>query len=92
MELIGKFHLSSAFGRIEKRSEDGFQFWSYSHAPRDDWSEGHDYANWIEQKGLSLKELLQSPANIPSELHQSSWCADKVLIGLTIEVRYTDNL
>lgn len=33
--LIGKLHLTSAYGRIETRADDGYSYWQYSHAPRD---------------------------------------------------------
>ncbi|NOX98576.1 MAG: sulfatase-like hydrolase/transferase, partial [Verrucomicrobia bacterium] len=45
--LVGKFHLLSSGHRTEPRLDDGFSFWKFSHAPRDDWSEGHDYADWV---------------------------------------------
>ena len=51
--LIGKLHLSSAHGRIEKRVDDGYRYWQYSHAPRDDWETGHDYADWVRSKAKS---------------------------------------
>lgn len=74
--LIGKLHLASAYGRIEPRVADGYRYWRYSHAPRDDWSTGHDYADWVRAKGYSLRELTERPEGIPAELHQTTWCAD----------------
>ena len=59
--LIGKLHLSSAYGRVEKRADDGYSYWQYSHAPRDDWREGHDYADWVRSRGADLSELIQDP-------------------------------
>lgn len=75
--LIGKLHLSSAYRRIERRTEDGYRYWQYSHAPRDDWAVGHDYADWVRSKGAVLKELTQSLDGVPAELHQTTWCAEK---------------
>lgn len=77
--LIGKLHLSSAFGRIEPRVNDGYRYWQYSHAPRDDWPQGHDYADWVLSKGSSLRELIKSPDGVPAELHQTTWCAEKTI-------------
>ena len=51
--LIGKLHLASAYGRIEPRVNDGYRYWEYSHAPRDDWPQGHGYADWVREKGGS---------------------------------------
>ncbi len=77
--LIGKLHLSSAYGRIEARTDDGYTFWEYSHAPRDDWPHGHGYADWVRAQGHSLAELSKSPEGLPAELHQTTWCAEKAI-------------
>lgn len=77
--LIGKLHLASAFGRIEPRTDDGYRYWQYSHAPRDDWASGHDYADWVRARGADLGELTQDPGGVPAELHQTTWCARKTM-------------
>ncbi len=77
--LIGKLHLASAFRRIEPRADDGYRYWQYSHAPRDDWQEGHDYADWVRSKGYILRELTRYPEGVPAELHQTTWCAEKTI-------------
>lgn len=77
--LIGKLHLASAFRRIEPRTDDGYRYWQYSHAPRDDWKEGHDYADWVRSNGYVLGELTQNPEGVPAELHQTTWCAEKTI-------------
>lgn len=77
--LIGKLHLASAFRRIEPRVNDGYRYWHYSHAPRDDWKVGHDYADWVRSKGAILGELTQNPEGVPTELHQTTWCAEKTI-------------
>ena len=77
--LIGKLHLSSAYRRIEKRVDDGYRYWQYSHAPRDDWETGHDYADWVRSKGEVLGELIKSPDGVPAEWHQTTWCAEKTI-------------
>lgn len=77
--LIGKLHLASAYGRIEPRANDGYRYWQYSHAPRDDWIEGHDYADWVRSKGYILGELTKKPEGVPAELHQTTWCAEKTI-------------
>jgi arylsulfatase len=77
--LIGKLHLASAYQRIEPRIDDGYRYWQYSHAPRDNWLQGHDYADWVRRKGHSLKELTRDPNGVPAELHQTTWCAEKTI-------------
>ena len=75
--LVGKLHLASSFQRIEPRVDDGYRFFKWSHAPRDDWKEGHDYAEWVRQKGSVLKELVKDVDGIPAELHQTTWGTDR---------------
>ena len=77
--LIGKLHLTSAYGRIEERADDGYSYWQYSHAPRDDWEKGHDYADWVKSKGDNLGELTKSIEGVPAEFHQTTWCAEKTI-------------
>lgn len=77
--LIGKLHLTSAYGRIEERTDDGYTYWQYSHGPRDDWEEGHDYADWVRDRGKVLGEIADDPDGIPEELHQTTWCAEKTI-------------
>ena len=77
--LIGKLHLASAYGRIEPRGADGYRYWQYSHAPRDDWDRGHDYADWVRSHGEVLAYLIEQPDGVPAELHQTTWCAEKTI-------------
>ncbi|MYE78644.1 MAG: sulfatase-like hydrolase/transferase [Chloroflexi bacterium] len=77
--LIGKLHLSSAYGRSEARADDGYSYWQYSHAPRDDWASGHDYADWVREHGGDLGELVKDARGLPAELHQTTWCAEKTI-------------
>lgn len=74
--LVGKFHLQSAGRRTEPRIDDGFSFWRFSHAPRDDWKQGHDYADWVSARGGDLDALRASEDHVPAELHQTTWASD----------------
>ncbi len=75
--LVGKFHLQSSGKRTEPRIDDGFSYWKFSHAPRDDWEEGHDYADWVKEKGGDLDALRQSEDRVPTELHQTTWGSER---------------
>ena len=75
--MIGKFHLQSSGKRTEPRIDDGFRYWKFSHAPRDDWEEGHDYADWVKEKGGNLNELRDSEERVPTELHQTTWASER---------------
>jgi len=74
---VGKLHLASPYQRMEPRFDDGYSYFKYSHAPRDNWPEGHDYADWVRERGHSLKELTSDLDGVPEELHQTTWCAER---------------
>ena len=80
--LIGKLHLSAAEARIEERPDDGYDefYWSQHAAP--DWDSGHDYQNWLAERGVDAKAefarqsgLVTSP--LPAEHHQVSWARER---------------
>ena len=77
--LVGKLHLASAYQRIEPRVDDGYQFFKWSHAPRDDWAEGHDYADWVRTQGEVLAELTKSIDGVPAQLHQTTWASERAI-------------
>ena len=77
--LIGKLHLAGAYERPEPRGDDGYRYWRWSHAPRDDWPAGHAYAEWVRDRGHDLGELIRDPAGVPAELHQTTWCAEQTI-------------
>ncbi len=77
--LVGKLHLASSFQRVEPRVDDGYRFFKWSHAPRDDWQGGHDYADWVHHKGGVLKELVKDIQGIPAEFHQTTWGTDRAI-------------
>ena len=77
--MVGKFHLQSSGKRTEPRIDDGFRYWKFSHAPRDDWEEGHDYAEWVRENGGNLNELRESEDRVPTELHQTTWASERCI-------------
>jgi arylsulfatase A-like enzyme len=77
--MVGKFHLQSSGHRTEPRLDDGYRYWRFSHAPRDDWQQGHDYADWVRSKGGDLDALRQSEDRVPTELHQTTWTTECAL-------------
>jgi arylsulfatase A-like enzyme len=95
--LAGKFHLAGAATGIETRTDDGYRVFRYSHAPRDNWPSGHDYADWIRAKGANPAEVLwiksnltgdlmePSPSkdNVPPARHQTTWCSEEAIAFLS---------
>ena len=77
--MIGKFHLLSSGQRTEPRLDDGYRYWKFSHAPRDDWPEGHDYAEWVRAQGGDLDAMRESEERVPTEFHQTTWATERSL-------------
>ncbi len=76
---IGKFHLTSSGKRTEPRLDDGYRYWQFSHAPRDDWETGHHYAEWVREKGGDLDAMRESPERVPADFHQTTWSCEKAM-------------
>lgn len=95
--LVGKLHLAGAANGRETRTDDGYRYFQYSHAPRDNWFRGHDYANWLREQGADPAEVLWITSNltgdlmeptaekdnVPPHLHQTHWCSDKAIEFVT---------
>jgi len=84
--LVGKLHLARAQGRVEKRPDDGYRVFHWSHHPMPDWEEGHDYADWLRDEKKIDPEELWSPlrgksccAGVPEEYHQTTWCTEMTI-------------
>ena len=83
--LAGKLHLASCSdGKVEERTDDGYDDFFWSHHPQPDWPE-NAYTQWLAEKGKSWGELQGedlSPyvkSGPPAEFHQTTWCAEKTV-------------
>ena len=83
--LAGKLHLASCSdGKVEERTDDGYDDFFWSHHPQPDWPE-NAYTQWLAEKGKTWDGLLEeerSPyvrGGPPAEVHQTTWCADKTI-------------
>lgn len=83
--LAGKLHLAScADGRVERRTDDGYEVFHWSHHPQPDWPE-NAYTQWLTAQGRSWDELHGQPISdyvtrgIPAEFHQTTWCAEMAI-------------
>ena len=88
--LAGKLHISRAKGRIERRTDDGYRVFHWSHHPKPDWPEGHGYADWLQkEKNVDPHELFEPVRyinygeGVPEEYHQSTWCTEKTIEFIT---------
>jgi len=87
--LVGKLHLSRAVDRIEKRPDDGYRVFHWSHHPYPDWPVGNAYTDWLKQeKKIDPHELyadLNEPygPGVPTEYHQTTWCTEMAIRFIT---------
>jgi arylsulfatase A-like enzyme len=56
--LVGKLHLASAAKGREPRVDDGYRWFQYSHSHKGAGAFGHDYAEWLRERGHDPEELL----------------------------------
>ncbi|MFW6269870.1 MAG: sulfatase, partial [Bacillota bacterium] len=74
-----------AQGIIEKRPEDGYEEFYYSHHPYPDGPEPEDYARWLqEEKGVNINRLYPDTQKaygpgVPEEFHQTTWAGARAL-------------
>jgi len=80
--LVGKLHLAGSQGMRERRCDDGYRYYAWSHHPYPD-IEGNEYTDWLRtEKGVDPKEAFATitgsyGVGLPAELHQTTWCSEK---------------
>ena len=85
--LSGKLHLSACNPSVnvgtERRIDDGYDDFHWSHHPRPDWPT-NDYNHWLRERGVTYavenfngSQYVQ--AGMPAEFHQTTWCAEKAI-------------
>jgi len=92
--LAGKLHLSACDGRVEKRPDDGYRVFKWSHHPRaeDCWpTEERGYQGWLQKQGVDWDKAYLADApdgmsiqdvyspGIAAEFHQTTWCAEEAI-------------
>ena len=89
--LAGKLHLASAWPGAEARTDDGYRVFHYSVSATQFTGRGNAYSDWLQRIGR-LDEALDTSGvdaarnrgaryrpDVPAELHQTSWCADRAI-------------
>ena len=84
--LSGKLHLStcnpSACETMERRIDDGYAEFHWSHHSGGGWGTHNAYWRWLAEKGHSFErrshpETRWVTFGPPADLHQTTWCAEK---------------
>jgi choline-sulfatase len=86
--LSGKLHLSacnpSVTPEMERRINDGYETFHWSHDPWDEWGDHNEYWKWLREKGgdgapRPHPESDKISIGPEPENHQTTWCADKAI-------------
>ena len=86
--LVGKLHLAAA-KYFEKRTDDGYRSFLWSHHPTPDAARGHDYETWLRhEKKVDPVELYAGHNHfcgpgVAAEFHQTTWVSEMALRFIT---------
>jgi arylsulfatase len=79
--LVGKLHVSASALGPERRVDDGYEMFAWSHGPTE--ACGGDWLKWINENNVTLSELYQkrglSWEVTDEKFHQTTWCVDRAL-------------
>jgi len=83
--LSGKLHLSACNPAVcvemERRIDDGYAEFHWSHHSGSGWGRHNEYWAWLEGKGATFASRPHPDSDYirlgpPAELHQTTWCAE----------------
>ncbi|MFQ6042156.1 MAG: sulfatase [Candidatus Poribacteria bacterium] len=90
--LSGKLHLSacnpSVCKSIERRIDDGYAEFHWSHHSGSMGEATNEYWRWLEEKGAKFESRAHPDSKYirlgpPAELHQTTWCVEKACDFIT---------
>jgi len=85
--LSGKLHISACHPSVcksmERRIDDGYSVFHWSHGAHDGWPT-HEYFQWLREKGLKFKTpnvegTKHVSYGMDEEYHQTTWCVNKAI-------------
>jgi len=85
--LSGKLHLSpcnpQACPTTERRIDDGYTHFHWSHHPDPDWP-GNQYIQWLTSRGVTYRRTpfrgsRHVHTGMPAEQHPTTWCAEMAI-------------
>jgi len=86
--LSGKLHTSACHPSVckimERRIEDGYSEFHWSHHAGAGWGQANEYWAWLAQRGARFESRPHADSKwvhtgMPEELHQTTWCAEKAV-------------
>ena len=85
--LSGKLHINpcnpQACPGTERRIDDGYDVFHWSHHPGRDWPT-NEYFLWLDEKGVEYRDRPSGCSEyvrvtVPEEHHQTTWCVEKAI-------------
>jgi arylsulfatase len=85
--LSGKLHIAACHPSVcfatEKRINDGYHEFHWSHHPGPDWPT-NEYIHWLREKGVRYQTPPSTGSRyvqvgMPEEYHQTTWCVQKAI-------------
>ena len=85
--LSGKLHISpcnpKACPGTERRIDDGYDVFHWSHHPGRNWPT-NEYFLWLDEKGVEYRDRPSGRSRyvqvtVPEEHHQTTWCVEKAV-------------
>ena len=86
--LSGKLHISACHPSVceprERRIDDGYAEFHWSHDTGSGWGLNNEYRKWLAEKGATYEtpphpDTRYVQLGMPVELHQTTWCAQKAV-------------
>jgi arylsulfatase len=84
---LESLHLTACNPKVshgtERRIDDGYDMFHWSHHPKDDWPT-NEYSMWLRAKGKTFESRLAEGCKYviygpDAEDHQAAWCAEKAI-------------
>ncbi len=76
--LSGKLHLSTHYP-VEKRPDDGYRVFHFSHDPKVGSPRTNAYQAWLKDQGADYNALIRKHGSVPGPLHQTTWCTTRAI-------------
>ena len=96
--LSGKLHISPANPSVckgtERRINDGYDVFHWSHHPNDDWPT-NEYTSWLKEKGINYTVEISDESDyvnygMKEENHQTTWCVNKAIDFINTNENFDD--